>query len=204
MSRSARSAVLVTVLAFHVLAVAFLVRTTATRVIERVADIVSTDVFVPVPEILPQTDEPPAAREPAREPQTARTPAPPRAQEESTAIEAPWVDWHAAAERAAQAITRPNTYRPVGRPEITLGPVRSPSTRRPVGEVYRDDATGQVIRWLNEDCYQVVGTVTAGVPPAGAVPAPARIMCSGKSKEARGDLFKDLPSYKRHRLPEPR
>jgi hypothetical protein len=210
MSRSARCAVLVIVLIAHGLVVVFLARNTAKRVVTRVQEIVSTHIFVPVPVQPPEPDALPTER--AREPQAARAPARPRGESEAIAVEPladeplPWIDWQASAERAAQSVTKPSPYRRFGRPDVMpKGPVRSPSRGRPIGEVYRDDATGQVVRWLSEDCYQVLGSAApAGVPLPGAESKPAPVLCSLKSRKPRGDLFKDLPAYKRHLLPESR
>jgi hypothetical protein len=210
MSRSARCAVLIAVLVVHGLVIVFLARNTAKRIVTRVQEFVSTDIFTPVPAPLPQPDSP-TTRAPAREPQTARAPAP-RAQPEPITIEPPaeeplpWIDWNASAERAAATVTEPSPYRQFGRPDVMpKGPVRSPSTGRAIGETYTDDVTGEVRRWISEDCYQVV----KNAPPAGvqddfARKLPSRVMCSLKKGKPRGDLFKDLPAYKRHLLPESR
>jgi hypothetical protein len=204
MSRSARCAVLVIVLTAHGFVVVFLARNTAKRVAVRVQEIVSTHILVPVPERPPEPDE--------RTTQSARTPAPPRGEPEPITAESsaedplPWIDWQASAERAAAAVTQPEPYRRFGRPNVMPeGPVRSPSTGRPIGEVYVDSVTGELRKWISEDCYQVLRSAApAGVQDDFAKNLPPRIMCSLKSKKPRGDLFKDLPAYKRHLLPESR
>jgi hypothetical protein len=211
MSRSARCAVLVVVLVAHGLVVVFLARNTAKRFVTRVEEVVSTHILVPLP-VMPPEQEPTTARAPAREPQSARTPAPPRAQPEPITVEPladeplPWIDWQASAERAAATVTQPSPYRQFGRPDVMpRGPVRSPSTGRPIGEIYRDGTTGEIRKWISEDCYQVLGSAPpAGVQDDFASHLPSRVMCSLKSKKPRGDLFKDLPAYKRHLLPESR
>jgi hypothetical protein len=204
--------VLVVVLVAHGLAVVFLARNTAKRLALRVQDVVSTHIFVPVPPPPPEPEESTTAQARTQEPQSARTPAPPRAESGPITVEPltdeplPWIDWQASAERAAAAVTKPSPYRQFGRPDVMpKGPVRSPSRGRPIGEVYRDDATGLVLRWLSEDCYQVLGSAApAGVPLPGDEEKPAPVPCSLRSKKPRGDLFKDLPAYKRHLLPESR
>jgi hypothetical protein len=212
MSRSARCAVLLVVLTAHGLAVLFLARNTAKRVVTRVEDVVSTYVVEP---LLPRPrvrEEPTTPRALARQPQSARAPAPPRSRPEPITIEPPadeplpWIDWQASAERAASAVTQPSPYRRFGRADVMPdGPVRSPSAGRPRGEIYQDSVTGELRKWVSEDCYQVLREAPrAGVQDDFAKHLPPRIMCSLKSKKPRGDLFKDLPAYKRHLLPESR
>jgi len=208
MSRSARCAVLVVVLVAHGVAVVFLVRSTAKQVVTLVREIVSTHVFVPIPPPPPEPEEPATSREP----QSARTSAPRQAESEPITVEPqtdeplPWVDWQVSAERAAAAVTQPSPYRQFGRPDVMpKGPVRSASAGRPIGEVYVDDVTGEMRKWISEDCYQVLrNAAPAGVQDDFAKHLPPRVMCSRKSKKARGDLFKELPAYKRHLLPESR
>lgn len=207
MSRSARCAVFVAVLAFHGLAVVFLARNTAKRIVTLGEDVVRTDISVPVPAPRPEPEEePPTTRAQVREAQTAHARPEPITVEPADEEAAPWIDWQASAERAAQSVTQPSPYRQFGRPDVMpRGPVRSPSTGRVIGETYTDDVTGEVRRWVSEDCYQVVKNApAAGVQDDFARKLPSRVMCSLKSRKPRGDLFKDLPAYKRHLLPESR
>ena len=68
------------------------------------------------------------------------------------------------------------------------------------GEQYRTD-TGDSIVWISDRCYVISENVPPGTPQSVARSKPSRTVCPGESREARGDLFKDLPAYrKRHPL----
>jgi len=109
---------------------------------------------------------------------------------------APVVDWAAEAQREGTAITDPPKAREFG--QITHadaeGKALQSAPARHAGEQYRDEL-GQSIVWVSDRCYLVSESAPLGVPH-GSIPT--MTICVGDSGQSRGDLFKDLPAYKKH------
>ena len=108
------------------------------------------------------------------------------------------IDWAAEARRAAAGVTGAHNVREFGRtPGAGSGhaPQRS-SPAHAAGEQYRT-ADGAWIVWVSDRCYIVSEVPPLGLPQVLARSIPARRVCQGDS-EPRGDLFKDLPAYRKY------
>jgi len=103
------------------------------------------------------------------------------------------VDWSAEARRALQAFEI-RTKEGSGTPANAGQPQDQgwwPHAQHHAGEQYKTD-TGDWIVWINANCYQVAHSATTLAVPGANLPS---TICPEGSRP-RGDLFKDLPSYK--------
>lgn len=105
------------------------------------------------------------------------------------------IDWEGEARRAAAAAAQ--KIAPGSRldSEPSDGSNWWPAPEHHAGEQTRLD-TGEWMVWISDHCYQI----SSGLPsPNGSLGAslPTTI-CPQPSNEPRGDLFKDLPEYKKH------
>jgi hypothetical protein len=108
------------------------------------------------------------------------------------------IDWNAEAQRAARAVTSTPSVRNFGRiPEAPfwLGPVPS-LPKRHAGEQDRLDG-GDSIFWVSDRCYVVSSIPLLGMPDILERSMSTRTVCKDDS-DPQGDLFKDLPAYKKH------
>jgi hypothetical protein len=107
------------------------------------------------------------------------------------------IDWFAQSHDEAlnnPPVARSREFGPHHRADSDLEPAPAePAHRR--GEQYRT-ATGETVVWVSDFCY-VVSEDRPGTPQALARARPARTVCP-RGREARGDLFKDLPAYQKY------
>jgi hypothetical protein len=106
------------------------------------------------------------------------------------------IDWVAEARRAAAAVTGARKVREFGRNPADSGPAPLRSPAHQAGEQYRTE-DGAWIVWVSDRCYIVSEVPPLGLPQVLARSIPTRTVCPGDS-EPRGDLFKDLPAYKKY------
>ena len=106
--------------------------------------------------------------------------------------ERPKVDWVEEARRTAESAVR---EKPDSAIKQESNSVQAPSAfvqpNHYKGEQTRLD-TGQWMVWINEHCYQITSPSVDANGQLGSLP---ETVCARASKNARGDLFKDLPSY---------
>jgi hypothetical protein len=107
------------------------------------------------------------------------------------------IDWAGEAQREGASSPAPSQAIRFGEiPHASQEHASSQATTRPThhpGEQYRD-TLGNSIVWISDRCYLVSESTTIGVPQN---LVPTRTVCQGDSGEARGDLFKSLPAYKK-------
>ncbi len=109
----------------------------------------------------------------------------------------PLIDWAQEAVReagvlASNAITPPSSGGTPSQP--APGPFQPPPAHH-AGESYRNEV-GETIVWISDKCYQVSGTLLT-VPDVMAHAMLPRTICPRASNKPRGDLFKDLPAYRK-------
>ena len=126
----------------------------------------------------------------------------------STPAEIPMsIDWLGSAKQAAANIVSRQPKRQFGGIPIRAdhGVQNGSSTaRRPehhAGEEYRLD-TGERLVWISASCFFVPNPLTPG-PPGEVVPGMhmlgfSGLHCPGNASPPEGELFKDLPQYKRY------
>jgi hypothetical protein len=119
---------------------------------------------------------------------------PPR--DEGTAI-----DWageaHEVAVSEAEKLTGRERRARDGNDGSADAPAHGPTHQ--AGEQYRTE-TGDSIVWISDRCYVISENPSLGTPPSMAGSKPTRTVCKRDSDEARGDLFKDVPAYRKHHL----
>jgi hypothetical protein len=109
------------------------------------------------------------------------------------------IDWLAEAGRAAEAVTTAPPTRSFGRmPRAPswLGSSRSAPAHR-AGDQYRLE-TGESIVWVSDRCYIVSELAPLGMPDVFARSRVTRTVCQGPPGPGTGELFRDLPAYKRY------
>lgn len=108
------------------------------------------------------------------------------------------VDWWAEAERVVRDRLRDaeRASVPSGRIDLHLDPRRDAPAHH-AGESYRDEFGDKVV-WVSDKCYMVSAPPLPGMPPTLAAARGTRTVCPGDSSAPRGDLFKDLPAYRKY------
>jgi hypothetical protein len=111
----------------------------------------------------------------------------------------PWrgIDWAAEAQREGTAITQtPPKATEFG--QLPHGDDEGKALRPPpahyAGQQYRDEF-GESIVWVSNRCYIVSENAPFDVPRGSNL---TRTICVGDSGQPRGDLFKDLPAYRKY------
>jgi hypothetical protein len=161
-----------------------------------VEEYVSTWVVLPGKSARPRLRAPPA-RPPLLRVKPITIDLPPPAPQLAPGSGDRGIDWDAEARDAAErALTVPERH-PFG-PSRTGGPRAAHPAPPPHhrGESYRDEL-GDRIYWVSDRCYLVS---ESRLPGALTTPGPAaltRTVCVG-SDAPSGELFKDLPAYKRY------
>jgi hypothetical protein len=204
-----RYVVVIAVAATHVALIAILVAASRGRPSQRVGEAAPT-VVVFVPQLKIERT-PPAQLPRVSVPRSDRVPLPERApspeatlpvpeEDSSTAIH-PDVDWYKEAGRSAARIARAEAAKrgSKGAPEEHDAPSKDPWWPKGVHQAGEEEVTnGQTIEWISDRCY-----VKSDVPPP-ATPdflARARISKGGckdpSAGAARGDLFDNLPAYRK-------
>jgi hypothetical protein len=127
----------------------------------------------------------------------ALPPIPPPDVELPGEVHAP-IDWLAEAGRAAEAATAAPLTRSFGKmPQapLWLGSSHSGPTHQ-AGDQYRLE-TGEWIVWVSDRCYIVSEPAPLGMPDVLARSRGTHTVCL-PSAGAAGELFKDLPAYRKH------
>ena len=106
------------------------------------------------------------------------------------------VDWWTEAERVVKERTHAALTLPDGRIDLHIGP-RENAPAHYAGESYHDE-TGAKIVWVSDKCYIESDPPLPGTPPVFERARLTRTVCPGNSNQARGDLFKDLPEYRKY------
>lgn len=107
------------------------------------------------------------------------------------------IDWAAEARRAAERVIAAPEDRQFGRnPAFSVRARERPSPTHYAGESYRN-VYGDRVYWVSDSCYLVSDNSLAAALALPGAPALPRTVCVG-SVAPRGDLFKDLPAYKKH------
>jgi hypothetical protein len=112
------------------------------------------------------------------------------------------VDWAAEARIVAAASAAGVPYRPFGShvPSGTAsspGAGPSPSPEHKAGDQYRTE-NGDWVVFVTKNCYQISSSIP-NLFSSILRTLPLQTYCPGKSKEApRGDLFEQLPAYKKY------
>jgi hypothetical protein len=105
------------------------------------------------------------------------------------------IDWTMEAQRAAAAVTNVPKTSELG-PEANFQREQRPTPTHQAGEGYRDPY-GNTVVWLNDRCYVVSESPALGTPDVSLRSRPTRTACVDQSAP-EGELFKDLPAFKRH------
>jgi hypothetical protein len=108
------------------------------------------------------------------------------------------IDWTIEAERAAAAISNAPKTREFGsHPRAdSQQEQQHPTPAHQAGEGYRDPY-GNSVTWVNDRCYVVSERAALGTPDVLARSRPTYTVCVDQSAP-EGELFKDLPAYKKH------
>ena len=111
----------------------------------------------------------------------------------------PSTDWAAEAERAARAAVAAPRTRSFGEMPTAPDWVHSAPTspKHYAGEAYRL-ATGESIVWVNDRCFVVSEPPPLGTPDVFARAFSTRMGCQAPPGPREGELFKDLPAYKKY------
>ena len=108
------------------------------------------------------------------------------------------VDWWEEGERVVKERTRAAPMLPDSDGiDLHVGPSGQAPARH-AGESYRDELGGKIV-WVSDKCFIESDPPPPGTPPALAGARVTRTVCPGNSSEPRGDLFKELRAYRRHR-----
>ena len=106
------------------------------------------------------------------------------------------IDWWKEGERVVRDRTRAAApAAPEGRIDLH-GDAQREAPAHYAGESYRDEFGDSVV-WVNEKCYIESAPPLPGTPPVFAAARITRTVCPGASSVPRGDLFKDLPAYRK-------
>jgi hypothetical protein len=108
------------------------------------------------------------------------------------------IDWQSEAKRSASAVIDERHIRELGRnPAIHADRQKSgDGPAHAVGEQYR--IGDEKIIWVNSHCYVVSSVPALGMPDVLVRAIPTRTVCVDDSKPP-GELFKDLPAYRKYR-----
>jgi hypothetical protein len=112
------------------------------------------------------------------------------------------IDWNAAAGAAAAAVLRRRKritfgFPPGGKSAITLGIPSAPSPAHHAGESDRTP-DGRDTEWISDRCYIVSDPPPPGEPDFLKHARVSRGGCLPPPEADPGELFKNLPAYKKH------
>jgi hypothetical protein len=152
--------------------------------------------------------EPPADRPSAKKSARAtpvrralpETPVPPP--RVASAQQAAPIDWTEQAQRAARdfaAKDAKSISTPASSPAAGVTDANSwfPPPAHHKGDQYTNES-GERIVWISDKCYQVSGSSLLTVPEVFSKAMIPKTVCPRHSGKPRGDLFKDLPAYKKY------
>jgi hypothetical protein len=165
------------------------------------ADFVPTLIFLPsTPRPAATRRRPPIPNESAAIsiPKPAATPPLPAPVESGAGTS---IDWIAEAERAARAAIAAPRARAFGEipraPDWAKSAPAPPSPKHEFGEQYRL-ATGELMVWVSDRCFIVSEPPPLGMPDVIARSLGTRMGCQPPAGPQEGELFKDLPAYKKY------
>ncbi|HXS27460.1 MAG TPA: hypothetical protein VN730_07340 [Steroidobacteraceae bacterium] len=164
-------------------------------------EVVSRLIWLPAPAARPKRPNPPKSKRPpsvaSRSRARAETLSPIMPSVAPIAGTRAPVDWWGEAERVVRERSRAATDRPDdGRIDLHLES-RSEAPAHYAGESYRDELGNKIV-WVSEKCYIESDPPPLGTPPAFEHATSTRTVCPGNSNTPRGDLFKDLPEYRKY------
>jgi len=160
------------------------------------AELITTFITLPAP--MPPEINRPHAPFPA-ESASISAARPPPAPPSQISVPGASIDWTAEAERAARAAIAPPRARAFG--EMPQAPdwVHSAPTspKHYAGEQY-GLGTGEYIVWVSDRCFIVTEPAPLGTPDVFARSLVTRTVCPPPPAPREGELFKDLPAYKKY------
>jgi hypothetical protein len=109
------------------------------------------------------------------------------------------IDWLAEASRAAEEVSSAphrHEFGQIPQAPSWLGP-SLPGPAHYAGEQYRLD-TGESIVWVSDRCYILSEPSPLGIPDVLARSRGTQITCQAPPGPPPGELFKDLPAYKKY------
>lgn len=195
-----RYAVLLGVLTLHVAVLTGLVLAAKTR-------LHATPAATPIELlVLPQNvapTAPPTPTSPDRRKKVTAAPLPPPpdaltaiAPNSTSDVAGPQMDWSQEAHDVAANIARSAPALEETRPSIlSNSPFAAPPPHHRGEQI--PTADGRWMVFVSEDCYQLSKDITH-ITNATNTGVAIQIYCNRRSKEPRGDLFKQLPAYKKY------
>jgi hypothetical protein len=116
--------------------------------------------------------------------------------EATDSVEAPGVDWAQEARNVAAGIAKETSPGRSGEPPASPPSAFAPPPPHHKGEQI-PTADGRWILYVSDDCYQVSKEITA-ITNATNTGIGIQTYCTRRSKAPRGDLFDQLPAYKKY------
>jgi hypothetical protein len=112
------------------------------------------------------------------------------------------IDWTGEAQRAARDLAvrdAKSISTPASSPAAGVPAANSwfPPPAHHKGDQYTNES-GERIVWISDKCYQVSGSSLLTVPELFSKAMLPKTICPRHSRKPRGDLFKDLPAYKKY------
>ena len=194
-----RYAALLGVLALHVAVMMGLVIAAKTHLPKEPA-VVPIELLVIPPNAAPTPPPPPTPAE-RKKVSAVPVPLPPEAltvitPDSTSEIAGPAIDWSQEARDVAAKIPKgsPNVEA-TQHPALPNSPFATPSAHHKGEQI--PTADGRWMVFVSEDCYQLSNEITH-ITNATNTGVAIQTYCNRKSKEPRGDLFNQLPAYRKH------
>jgi hypothetical protein len=194
-----RYAALLGVLVLHVAVLTGLVIAAKTR--KAMPTATPIELLVVPPKAAPAAPPPPTLAERRKKVSALSVPPPPDALTVTTPnstpeMAGPPIDWSQEAHDVAASIARSAPALEETRPRIlSNSPFAAPPTHKKGDQV--PTADGRWMVFVSEDCYQLSKEITH-ITNATNTGVKIQTYCNRKSKEPRGDLFNQLPAYKKY------
>jgi len=195
-----RYAVLLGVLALHVAALTGLLIAAKTRLHTAPAG-TPIELLILPQNVAPTAPPTPTSSDRRKKVTAAPLPPPPDAltavtPNSTSDVVGPPVDWsqeaHDVAENIARGAPAPDETRPSAQ---SRAPFAEPPAHHKGEQI--PTADGRWMVFVSEDCYQLSKEITH-ITNATNTGVKIQTYCNRRSKEPRGDLFKQLPAYKKH------
>ena len=195
-----RYAAFLGVLALHVAVLTGLIIAAKTHLSKGPAVIPIELLFVP-PNAAPTTPPPPTVAERRKKVSTVPVPQPPEVltvitPDSTSAVAGPRIDWSQEAHDVAARIAEDTSALEAAKhPALSNSPFAAPPPHQKGDQI--PTADGRWMVFVSEDCYQLSKEITH-ITNATNTGAKIQTYCNRKSKEPRGDLFNQLPAYKKY------
>ena len=195
-----RYAALLGVLALHVAVLTGLIIAAKTHLPKEPA-VIPIELRVIPPNPAPTTPPPQTLAERRKKVSAAPVPLPPEAltaitPDSTSEIAGPAIDWSQEAHDVAAKIAKGSPdLEATQRPALSNSPFATPSAHHKGEQI--PTADGRWMVFVSEDCYQLSKGITH-ITNATNTGVAIQTYCNRKSKEPRGDLFKQLPAYEKH------